>query len=77
VYEAYRGVDHGLNLGQRASEFAAADELAKAIENVGCTLRLLYDFIDTFVQQCRLGHGPGQQPPATPCIGDDRSQRLA
>src|SRR5262249_35085018 len=49
--EAYRGVDYGLNLNQGSSEFAAADELVKAIESVACTLRLLHDFIDTLPSQ--------------------------
>jgi hypothetical protein len=49
VYEAYRGVNDGLNLNQGSAEFAAADELPEAIKNVACTFRLLYDFGRTLV----------------------------
>jgi hypothetical protein len=75
--QAYCGVDQRRNLGQGSSEFAATDELAEAIEDVACTLCLLHDFGHTLVNQCRLWHRPGQQPQATPGIGDDRGQRLA
>src|SRR5262249_59113006 len=76
VCEVYCALDQRLNLSETASEFAAADELAEAIEDVACTLCLLHDFSHTFGQQCAIWHRPGQQSEATSCIGDDRGQGL-
>jgi hypothetical protein len=75
--KGHGGIDDGLYLGQGSSVFAAADELAEAIEDVACALCLLHDFRHAVVQQCRLGRRPGQQPQTAPCIGGDRGQRLA